>query len=171
MDANVQNTIAIGVTGLMTAAIMSWLNSRSDERKIKAAADAKSKEKAEDYARQDEVAKRAEAARVQAEVAARLLLESNKTVAATAKEQGAKLDQIHILVNSEKTAGMERELLAVRTTILALEELSDLKRASGKEPSAAALKELEARRKQKSELEAQLADRLKQTVLAGKSDG
>jgi len=131
----------------------------------------------EDYDRQDLVAaiakaekeedrKRLDEAREKAEKVAADLIESNKKVAATAKEQGAQLSQIHILVNSEKTAGMERELLTVRTTVIALEELADLKRASGKEPSESALQQIETSKKQRAELEALLADRLKQTAIA-----
>jgi len=85
----------------------------------------RSQEKAEDYARQDLVADRAkqDSKRVaevatQAAEAAKLLLQSNADVAVAAAEAAGtingKLEQIHDLVNSNMTAAMESELVALQ---------------------------------------------------------
>jgi len=104
--------IAVVVAG--GALLTTWLNSRQ-----------LSKAKQEDYARQDVVAARAEAAsnRVrevaeQAATAAQLLLEHDEEQSLLARlnaaEVSGRLSQIHTLVNSNMTAAMESEMVAIK---------------------------------------------------------
>lgn len=127
-------------------------------------------EKAEDYRRQDEVARVAEerAAKAtlaatevatQAREAARLLLDVNDRVAKTAKGVDAKLDVIHTLVNSNLTAALQAEYDALATSHALMGELIALRRENGTEPTdafLAALAETSARMVELGEI---LADR------------
>jgi hypothetical protein len=129
-----------------------------------------------DWDRQDAITKRAEdrqdeVARQNASYSAQVLtnqktqreatLEVKNQVVETAATQSAKLDQIHVLVNSNMTAAMKSELDAKREVLVVMEELIALKRKNGLEPSPETLGQLEATRNKIQELEAQLADRLK----------
>jgi uncharacterized membrane protein YccC len=64
-----------------------------------------------------------EAVRVQAENAAALLVESNTSRAAQAKRTDAKLQDMHVLINSLYTAAKEGELRAVELTLTTLRAL------------------------------------------------
>lgn len=112
-------------------------------------------EKAQDWARQDEVAaKAARAVAVAEEVAAgtaTLLVESNN-----------KLDVIHTLVNSSLTAAMQSELDAVIEKLALKKENIELKAAAGQEPSPETVLAIEATTDRIGELRAGLSDRLRQ---------
>ena len=95
--------------------------------------------------------------------AARLLLQSNKDVAETARVQGDKLDEIHVLVNSNLTASMESELVAHKAALALMKEMVDIKESSGKKPSRDLLSGIAVSEKKVSELSAKLSDRLKQS--------
>lgn len=112
------------------------------------------KDKEQDWARQDAVA-------AQAAEAAKLLLAANERVAATAEAANAKLDVIHTLVNSNLTAAMQAELDATVRELAMMNEVIDLKRANGHEPSVNTLATVKATELRISELKATLADRLK----------
>jgi len=149
-------------TTIVSAVITGW--QRRAEKKQEA--EQRRLEKVEDYRRQDEVSDKVDAAAKQAATAASLLVESNKKVADTAKSQGAKLDQIHVLVNSNMTASMQGELDAYKSNLVLLEEISSLRKAAGQDPSPTTMAVIESTKKKIAELDAQLADRLKNTQKA-----
>jgi hypothetical protein len=130
-------------------------------------------EKAQDWARQDEVADRAAAqakaaeerqaaVAAQAAEAARLLLAANAEVALvarrTAESVDGKLNQIHELVNSTLTGALEDQLLA-REQLLVL-----MRERPGQSPEAR--KSLADMEDMVAELRAKLADRARQTAVA-----
>jgi hypothetical protein len=139
---------------------------------------AKRKEKDQDYAREDAVAKQAaEAARLlverqdamasKAAEAARLLAVNTEAVAKTAQRTSDKLDVIHTLVNSNMTAAMQAELDATVREAAMIQEVMDLKKTSGVDPTVEALAALKSARNKIAELTSTLTDRLKVTT-AGK---
>jgi len=101
--------IAIIVAG--GALLTTWLNSR-----------ALSRSKREDYARQDVVAERAAHA-------AKLLLEHDeeqtRLAAVNAADVVGRLSQIHTLVNSNMTAAMESELVALKAQLAMMRRFTD----------------------------------------------
>jgi hypothetical protein len=130
-------------------------------------------EKAQDWARQDQVADRAaaqakaaeerqNAVAAQAAEAARLLLAANAEVAAVARQTAesvdGKLNQIHELVNSNLTSALEDQLLAREQLVVMMRE-----RPVTSPEARRALEDMEAK---VAELRAKLADRAKQTVVA-----
>lgn len=102
----------------------------------------------------------AKAAGLAAHVAEQLV-KSNEAVAETAKTQGSKLDQIHVLVNSNMTAQMQSELDAYRANLVLMEDISALRKAAGESPRIEAITAMETTKARIAELEAQLVDRLK----------
>lgn len=118
-----------------------------------------------DWARQDAVAAKAEAASRaiadRAAEAARLLAENNMLVAETAKETGKKLDVIHELVNSNMTAAMQSEFEAVTRELAMMREVVELRRAAGQEPGPDALAAIAATQAKLAELDVTLDDRAK----------
>lgn len=116
-------------------------------------------QKQEDYARQDVVA-------AKAAEAAELLLASNEKVAKAAKVTDEKLDVIHTLVNSNMTAAMKSELDAITRELAMMQEVVELKRTAGKEPSTAALSSIESTKDKIKELQVEVAKRLEQDKTA-----
>jgi hypothetical protein len=88
--------------------------------------------------------------------------EQGRRQAEIAKEQGAKLDQIHTLVNSNMTAEMEKSLAFAKANLLLLKKVAAFPGPTTDEDKAA----IEETHRQVIELEAQLDDRLKQTTAA-----
>ncbi len=123
--------------------------------------------------RQDAVAvQAAEAARLLAErqdqaadkaaEAAELLLAANERVAQTAQSTNDKLDTIHTLVNSNMTAALQAEFDATVREEAMMQEVIELKRAAGREPSETAQAALITTRAKIAELSANLTTRLEQ---------
>ena len=139
--------LIVGVTGVLTPAVLAYLSGR--QRRA---------DKQEDWARQDAVAE-------QAASAALLLLAANERVAKAAASTNDKLDVIHTLVNSNMTAAMQAELTAVEAQHAVLLEVIALKEASGASAveSRSTMRSLEGRI---GELRATLTDRLEQTRVA-----
>jgi hypothetical protein len=108
-------------------------------------------EKREDWKRQDEVARKAAGA-------AELLLAENKKVAATAVETQHQLKEIHTLVNSNMTAAMQAQLVALKGQLALMERLANVAKPTVDETAAIA-----AVVSQIQELEAALKDRLAAT--------
>ncbi len=102
----------------------------------------------------------------QAAVAAELLVVANERVAKSAEEQAGKLDQIHTLVNSNMTASMQGELDATVAQAVLLEEVIEMRREAGKEPSPETEAALVLTKKKVEELRAALDDRVKNTEKA-----
>jgi hypothetical protein len=131
----------------------------------------------QEWARQDQVAQRTEDVAAQAAQAARLLIESNRKIARVqgetaveaariATEASAKLDQIHVLVNSSMTEAMQGELDAIERYLAMMRELIEVKRASGSEPTAAALALVTATQDKLDGLRSSMSDRMAQTEVA-----
>lgn len=108
--------------------VLSITNSRSRTR-----------EKVEDWKRQDEVAAR--------------LLSANNTVT-------RKLDVIHGLVNSSLTTAMRNELEASERVVVLMEEVMRLNKEANREPSNISIVTLHAMKVKIIELRANLSDRL-----------
>ena len=177
MDSVVQVALIVGVSGIVTAvgspALLAYLTNR--QRRA---------EKAEDYARQDEVARRAaeaarllavrqDAAAAKAAEAARLLQKAQvesiartdevaRLAAAAAAATDSQLRQIHTLVNSDMTAARQSELDQTRITLIMLRKVVALHEAAGRAPTADDLAAIETTEGRVRELEAILADRLVQ---------
>jgi len=152
--------------GVISPFAMGWLQARNARRM-----------KLDDYARQDAVAdkltarqdiaeeKAAEVA-AQAAEAAQLLVESNRKQEEISKVQGAKLDQIHTLVNSNLTAAMQDQLDARTATLVLLKEVAAGRKLGGIEPTKETLGVIASNEGKIAELSAQLSDRKKQTTAA-----
>jgi hypothetical protein len=84
----------------------------------------KRKDRIEDYARQDAVAK-------QAREAASLLVASNERIAAQNSETQGRLKEIHTLVNSNLTNEMRERLVAVAAQVALTKEVQRLNAANG----------------------------------------
>ena len=119
--------------------------------------------------RQELVATKAEESRAAAadeiKKTAQLLEENTRLATESAAETHAQLAQVHTLVNSDKTAGLERERDALIANLALMTEVVDLKRAAGSEASESTVAALELTRARIGELESQLADRARATVI------
>ena len=93
-------------------------------------------------------------------------LDAAKLAADSNKNQTAKLEQIHTLVNSNLTAALENELDARQTTLTILTEVEESKKAQGIQPTANSPVLIEFTRKKVAELTSQLAERKMLTDLA-----
>jgi hypothetical protein len=162
----IQAIVLAAITG-----VISWASAQQ-------AAKIKRDEKAQEWARQDEVADRVEAAARQTAEAARLLLESQeattaatKEVARLAAESDAKVmaglqilqegnEKIHTLVNSDMTAARTAERDAVTLTLLALRRVQAMSAKLGLESSEEELEAIVRFEQRIVELDRILADRL-----------
>lgn len=155
-----------------------------------AEAQVRREEREEDWRRQDEVAARAEAVATAAEAvarqaaeAAKLLLTSNAKVAVAAKKAsdetiasrlkmdtttaaiGTQLEVIHTLVNSNYTKALQNLLDSTERELASLEEIVDLKRTAGREPTPGALAAVGAAKVKIIELRVEVAERVKADAL------
>jgi hypothetical protein len=138
----VTNTLAIAlVVAVIGPVILSLLTGRQRRR-----------EKILDWAREDEVARKA------AQVAQDLRDSQRST--------DFQLERIHTLVNSNMTAQMEDSLASKKAELAALLEVADLKKAAGQKPSEVALTTIRLIRSDIARKEAELADRLAATKKA-----
>lgn len=131
----------------------------------------RTKERQEDWARQDEVAKKVDAAAEQAATAAELLqasqkkiadqaaeaasllVTSNQQIADTAERTMGKLDVIHTLVNSSLTSSMQGEHDGI------IRELALLRTIGGSKPSREITGAIEVAQARAAELESVIKDR------------
>jgi hypothetical protein len=154
----------------VTTLLTTWLNARQIRQG-----------KAQDYARQDQVAAQAavaaqllearqDATEARAAEAARLLLAANERVAKqsadAAEVTNGKLAQIHELVNSNLTRQMEEAHAALTQQLVLMREVIALHKTAGRPPSTDALNAINAIELKVAELGAQLADRAKATEIA-----
>jgi hypothetical protein len=141
---------------LILTVVQSWVLARKERR---------------DYARQDQVAERVDAAAKQAAAAAQLLVKSNEAtivrtdkVAKLAAESGAniqtQLKKIHILVNSDMTAARTSERDQTKLTLVALRQVKALSLKLGLDVSKADEEAIESSQARIAELDQILADRL-----------
>lgn len=144
----------------------------------------RSREKKEDWRRQDQVAEQAaRAAKLllesqtkmfqrQAEVAdqaakaAKLLLAAQaETTSQNAETQG-KLNQIHTLVNSNLTKEMQDRLIAINAQVFLTKEVMRLNRLNKLEPDAGAVASLKKLEEASANLSSTLTERLTATAVA-----
>lgn len=104
------------IVGVISPALLAGVSNRN-----------RRKERLADYARQDEVASRVEAAASITAERAQLLVASNERVAREAKSAAErtamKLDGIHLLVDGRYTAEMRRGLVAMRGQLVLMRRL------------------------------------------------
>jgi hypothetical protein len=126
----------------------------------------KRKDREREEARADTIAAAAREATLQATLDAQKIVESNERAAAMTRETAQhiedKIQVVHTLVNSEKTAGMQRELDGKRSELALLTELTALR----SDPSSAALERIAVINAKIAELEADLAERDRQQRIA-----
>ncbi len=169
-----ETPIAIALIAAMQVVLLTIVQSAVLARKDRRDADLRSREKAEDYKRQDEVAARVAAAAREAAGAAELLLRAqHETIARTdevarlAAEADARIaaqltesleqgKKIHILVNSDMTAARTAQRDSLKLLLLALRRISVTAGAS----SADEADEIAKVEKRIIELDQILADRL-----------
>jgi len=147
---NVWLALIVAIPAMLSPVIMSWLTNRQMRLG-----------KAEDYARQDAVAAKVDAAAAKAAEAAKLLLAANERVAATTVITNGKLDVIHTLVNSSLTTAVQDSLDARRISLALMLEIVELKKVAGKQPTRESLAAISSVKAKIAELETLLADRLR----------
>jgi hypothetical protein len=144
------NTILISilaaVSGVISPLLMAWLTNRNAARM-----------KVADYKRQDAVA---EQLRIRQDEIARKADEASGAALRLAQVQGAKIDQIHTLVNSNLSAAMQDQFDARSATLALLKAVSN--------PSNEVLGQIDANKAKIAELSKELADRKAQTQTAAK---
>lgn len=117
-----------------------------------------------------EALRQQEAVAKQAEVAARLLRESNERIAAhaaaAAEMTQAKLKEIHVLVDGAYTASMRGELNALRAHRATLKELIADRKGAGREAGRDTLTTLKALEDEIKTLEVNLEERLQAIAAA-----
>jgi len=143
------------VVAVVGPAVLSWLSSR--QRRA---------EKREDWARQDAVAAKVDAAAVKAAEAAELLLAANERVAKAAADTNSKLDVIHVLVNSKLTETEQRVVDAMTITLKTMKEVVSLKEQLNVTPSPQSLAHIRETEDRIAELERDLCHKLEQTKAA-----
>jgi hypothetical protein len=173
IDQSVIIAAIVAISSMTAPILLAWMTNRTRHQ-----------ERMEDYARQDQVAKKAEEVAKQAAVAAdllavqqraattqvkqtaELLVASNERADTNATATNIKLDVIHTLVNSNMTAAMQAEYDATVREAAMMREVVSLKQAAGHDPTIETLAAIEATDKKIADLRAALADRLKATEQA-----
>lgn len=128
------------------------------------------KDKEMDYKRQDEVAKRVEAATLSAQKAAQSSHEAAQSASDKLDQVQVTSDVIHTLVNSDKTAAMQRELDATKRELVMLREINRLHEQAGASPAPEALATIDFTERRISELTEELEERHQQDQIANKID-
>jgi hypothetical protein len=173
-------TIAVAIFASVTAPLLIYLlmgrQTRATQKAEWDRQDARDKERKE---REDAVAEEAKGAA--AKTAATLLAANGEVASALVETNGVtndKLDildknveRVHTLVNSDKTAAMQRDLDSAERELILLEEIVDLKAAAGAQPKPETLGAIDATRRKIAELLLELEDRHRQAALAEKQIG
>jgi hypothetical protein len=167
---SIVTTIVVALAAVAGASLPTYLAGRQ-----------RSKDRAQDWLRQDAVAAKAEEAAIllaeqqkkdaaSAAQTARLLLAANERVAAqsaaASDETIGRLAQIHKLVNSNLTAQMEQGYASLRDQLILMREVVRLNEVAGRQPDKVALAAIDAIQARIAELGAQLHDRAQATVNA-----
>lgn len=133
--------LIVGGCGVIGQLLVNYQNARQ-----------RSKDRQEDWKRQDEVASKAERA-------AERLLAQNERVAESTKEAKQVIDEIHILVNSNMSAALQSELDETVRGLAVLRELTGWKDAAGHPPTKATLETIEEMEQKIKDLQVVVADR------------
>jgi len=177
-EASVISLIAVAVVAIFSSITAPLILAHRTERMHR-------EDQLADYQRQDEVAKEAKetafAMAAQQDVIIRQQKDATeaarvrdghaeKLAAAVAKSVDDKLDVLHGLANSTLSAAIESELGALETSLAMMNEVIDLKKAAGIEPTREAIIAMQATGAKIAELRATLADRLNQAeTIAGRA--
>ena len=177
-EASVISLIAVAVVAIFSSITAPLILAHRTERMHR-------EDQLADYQRQDEVAKEAKetafAMAAQQDVIIRQQKDATeaarvrdghaeKLAAAVAKSVDDKLDVLHGLANSTLSAAIESELGALETSLAMMNEVIDLKKAAGIEPTREAIIAMQATEAKIAELRATLADRLNQAeTIAGRA--
>ena len=177
-EASVISLIAVAVVAIFSSITAPLILAHRTERMHR-------EDQLADYQRQDEVAKEAKetafAMAAQQDVIIRQQKDATeaarvrdghaeKLAAAVAKSVDDKLDVLHGLANSTLSAAIESELGALETSLAMMNEVIDLKKAAGIEPTREAIIAMQATEANIAELRATLADRLNQAeTIAGRA--
>ncbi len=152
MDPNLITALTVAVPAVFASSVVPlltlWMTSRN-----------KRIERSEDWARQDEVAKRLSAQQKLTDIRVDEQSQMLKSAKAERALTDDKIDSIHFLVNSNMTAAMQAELDATRREVALMFEVIELKKASGKQPTAEVLAAITATKNRIAELQASLVDR------------
>lgn len=136
------------LSALITAVVLNLLTNRARQR-----------ERSEDFARQDAVAKEVKAVKAATEAAAKLLL-------ANTSDTNTRLAVIHTLVNSQMTAALQSERDATERLLVVMLEIIELKKTTGHSPNTETLTAVEVIRNRVKELQVILTERGIQTAIA-----
>jgi hypothetical protein len=137
------------ISGCLGPLLLAWLLGRQRRR-----------ERAEDYARQDEVAAKVSEVADATKATAVAAEASNVLAVKTAEITNGKLDVIHVLVNSQMTAALQSELDATIRELAMMREVVALHVAADQDPTVGALAAIDATEAKIVELRSVLADRL-----------
>lgn len=140
MTVDPSTVVVAFIVAVLGPSLVAYLNGRQRHR-----------EKLEDYKRQDAVAEK--------------LLTANAKVAGQLEENNqttnAKLDTIHTLVNSDMTAALQAQLVALENSLYLMEKNAAWEVAQGDDPSEASHSVILATKHQIQELRSNLEDRVK----------
>jgi hypothetical protein len=124
------------------------------------------RDKRQDWARQDLVAKRVAEATEAAQEIAHAATAAQDLAATHLRKVGETVEVVHTLVNSDKTAAMQRELDDKRNALVMLREINRLQALAGGEPTEESLGAISATKSRIESLTAEMAERHKQGELA-----
>jgi hypothetical protein len=131
----------VTIVGTLSPIITVWLTGRQ-----------RAHERAEDYVRQDERAKRVEQV-------AGALAANNKAVAGRMADQSEAIEHVRQLVNSDMDRSLTEQRDARRAQVITLRELVALRERNGESPSAETLETIQALESRIAELSSELNDR------------
>jgi hypothetical protein len=141
----------VTIVGTLSPVITVWLTGR-----------ARRQERAEDYRRQDERARRVEAV-------AGALVQDNKVVAERMADQSAAIEHVRKLVNSDMDKALIEQRDARRGQVVTLRELVALRQRAGESPSAETLETIQALEDRIAELSSELDARARQAAVVDAS--
>jgi alkylation response protein AidB-like acyl-CoA dehydrogenase len=141
----------VTIVGTLSPIITVWLTGRQ-----------RASERAEDYVRQDERAKRVEAV-------AGALVADNKVVAGRMADQSAAIEHVRQLVNSDMDRSLTEQRDARRAQVITLRELTALRERNGQPPSTETLETITALERRIAELSDELDNRARQVAVVDNS--
>ena len=176
--ASIISLIAVAIVAIFSSITAPLILARRTERMHR-------EDQLADYKRQDQVAKEAKETAIAMAAQQDVIIRQQKAgadavqardeaagarAAEVAKSVDGKLDVLHGLANSTLSAALESELGALETSLAMMNEVIDLKKAAGIEPTREAVIAIESTEAKIAELKATLADRLNQAeTIAGRA--
>lgn len=162
---NVQLALIVALPPLVAVPITAWFTNRNLLRAKAIEADALEKAKRLDAeirkAEKDEDALRVRREREEDKRAAKELLDQTAKTADAAVATASKMEEVHVLVNSNYTAALEATYEALQAKLVILLESVAFKKASGIDPVQEVLTDIEATKRRVATLRATIDDRLR----------